>query len=167
MSHLTLDHDEKLRLVTRRYFPTLLAHMIGAFFVVIMPFFLMFPLFSYGRLGVAFFAYCVAVGLLLFVRTIVMWNFNTLLITTKRVIKTKQKGFFDRTVSEMLLSRINDVSHRVHGVWGTMLHYGTLHIVAGNGQTVLDFHHMKDPEHAQRILNELLQQTPHEGGARA
>ena len=95
-----------------------------------------------------------------------MWNFNTLVITTKRVIKTKQKGFFDRTVSEMLISRINDVSHRVHGLWGTILHYGTLHIVAGNGQTVLDFQCVRNPEKAQRILNELLQQIPHEVGAK-
>ncbi|OGL84672.1 hypothetical protein A3H11_02825 [Candidatus Uhrbacteria bacterium RIFCSPLOWO2_12_FULL_47_10] len=166
MKHLMLDADEKVRLITRRYFLTLISHLLAAFFVIVMPFFLLFPLFSYGWIGISFFIYCVAVGVLLFARTLVMWNFNTLVITTKRVIKTKQKGFFDRTVSEMLISRINDVSHRVHGLWGTILHYGTLHIVAGNGQTVLDFQCVRNPEKAQRILNELLQQIPHEVGAK-
>lgn len=137
-----------------------------AFFLLAMPFFLMFPLFSYGWWGMVFFIYCVLVGLLVLLKIFVMWNFNTLLITNKRVIKTKQRGFFDRTISEMLISRINDVSHRLHGFWAMVFHFGTLHIVAGNGQTVLDFPHMKNPETAQRILNALLQRIPHDGGAK-
>lgn len=165
-SHLNLDKDEKLLLVSRRYFLTLVWEVAVAFFLISMPFFLMFPLFSYGRLGLGFFIYAVLVGILVLVKIFVMWNFNTLIISSKRVIKTKQKGFFDRTVSEMQVSRINDVSHRIHGIWGTALHYGTLHIVAGNGQTVLDFPHMKNPERAQRILNEILQKIPHESGGK-
>lgn len=165
-SHLELDHDEKLLWITRRYFFTLIWELLVAFFLIIMPFFLLFPLFSWGRWGIIFFIYSVVVGLLVLVKLFVMWNFNTLMITTKRVLKTKQRGFFDRTVSEMLISRVNDVSHRIQGFWGTILHYGTLHIVAGNGQTVLDFLHMKNPEQAQRILNELLQKVPQESGAR-
>ena len=158
--------DEKILMISRRYFLTLLWEVVVAGFLLVMPFFLMFPLFSYGRLGIGFFIYCVAVGLLVIIKIFVLWHFNTLTITTKRVIKTRQKGFFDRTVSEMLLSRINDVAHHVRGFAATLFHYGTLHIVAGNGQTVLDFPHMKNPERAQRILNELLQKIPHEGGAK-
>ena len=165
-SHWNFDRDEKLLLITRRYFFTLLWELAVAFFLIIMPFFLMFPLFAWGLWGIVFFVYAVAVGFLVLLKLFVMWNFNTLMITTKRVLKTKQRGFFDRTVSEMLISRINDVSHRIHGFWGTVLHYGTLHIVAGNGQTVLDFPCMKNPERAQRILNELLQKVPHEKGAK-
>ena len=165
-TNLTLDHDEKILLITRRYFLTLMWEVLAAFFLIGMPFFLMFPFFSYGFWGVGFFIYSIAVGLLVLLKMFVMWNFNTLLITSKRVIKTKQRGFFDRTISEMLISRINDVSHRIHGFWATLFHFGTLHIVAGNGQTVLDFPHMKNPEQAQQILNELLQKIPHEAGAK-
>ena len=166
MKHLNLDKDEKLLLISRRYFLTLLWEVGVAFFLIVMPVFLMFSLFSYGRPGVGFFIYCVAVGLLVLLKLLIMWNFNTLIITSKRVLKTRQKGFFDRTISEMLISRINDVSHHISGVWATMFHFGTLHIVAGNGQTVLDFPYMKNPERAQRILNELLQKTPHETGGK-
>lgn len=167
MKQLHMDQDEKVLLVTRRYFLTLLWEVAVAFFLIVMPFFLMFPLFAWGRWGVAFFVYSVAVGAVVLLKIFVMWRFNTLMITSKRVIKTKQKGFFDRTISEMLISRINDVSHRVHGIWATAFHFGTLHIVAGNGQTVLDFEHMKDPQQALRILGELLQKVIHDGGARA
>src|SRR3989338_966681 len=160
--HLHLDKDEKVLLISRRYFFTLVWELLVAFFLIVMPFFLMFPLFSYGRFGIGFFIYAVVVGILVLFKLLIMWNFNTLIITTKRVIKTRQKGFFDRTISEMLISRVNDVSHHIRGVWATMFHYGTLHIVAGNGQTVLDFPHMKNPESAQKILNELLQKVPPE-----
>lgn len=162
MKRLNLDADEKVLLVSRRYFLTLWHHVFVAFVLIVMPFFLMFPLFSWGKWGIAFFIYSIAVGILEFLKTLIMWHFNTLTITSKRVIKTKQKGFFDRRVSEMLLSRINDVSHHIKGLWGTLFRYGTLHIVAGNGDTVLDFQHMKNPGKALRILNALLQEIPHE-----
>ncbi|KKU12710.1 MAG: hypothetical protein UX17_C0040G0003 [Parcubacteria group bacterium GW2011_GWC2_45_7] len=87
-----------------------------------------------------------------------------MIITTKRVVKIRQVGFFDRTVSEMLLSRINDVSHRIRGFWSTIFHYGTLHIVAGNGETVLDFEYMQNPGKALKILNGLLQRLPSDDG---
>ena len=159
-THLNLDQDEKILLISRRYFLTLLGHVLLAFFLIFMPFFLMFPLFALGSWGILFFLYCVLVGVLLFLQTMVMWHFNTLVITTKRVIKTRQKGFFDRRVSEMLILRINDVSHHIKGLGGTVFRYGTLHIVAGNGDTVLDFQHMKSPGRALRILNRLLQELP-------
>lgn len=167
MKHLNLDADEKVLLISRRYFLTLVWEVLVAFFLIVMPFFLMFPLFAYGSLGVGFFFYAVAVGLLVLLKLFVMWNFNTLIITTKRVIKTRQKGFFDRTISEMLISRINDVAHHIRGVWATMFHYGTLHIVAGNGQTILDFPHMRNPEAAQKILNDLLQKISPEQHSKA
>lgn len=167
MSQLNLDQDERVLLITRRYFLTLLWEVAVAFFLIVMPFFLMFPLFSYGRLGLWFFIYSIAVGVLVLIKIMVMWHFNTLTITTKRVIKTKQKGFFDRAVFDMPISRVNDVSRRIHGFFGTLFHFGTLHIVAGNGQTILDFEHMHNPGQATRILSELLQKAPHEGGAKA
>lgn len=166
-SHLNLDRDEKVLLISRRYFLTLLWEVILAFLLIVMPFFLMFPLFSWGHWGLVFFIYSIAVGLLVLLKIYIVWNFNTLVITSKRVIKTQQRGFFDRRVSEMLLSRINDVSHHIRGFWGTLLRFGTLHIVAGNGDTVLDFKHMKSPGRALRILNKLLQEIPHESSGKA
>lgn len=164
--NLNPDPDEKVLLTTRRYFLTLIHQMVIAFFLIVMPFFLMFPLFSWGRVGKIIFLYSIIVGVLLLLKMLVLWHFNTLVITSKRVIKTRQKGFFDRRVSEMLLSRINDVSHHVRGVWSTLFKFGTLHIVAGNGETVLDFPHMKDPGRALRILNTLLQDIPQETATR-
>lgn len=158
MKGLNLDPGEQVLLVTRRYFFTLLHWIFVAFFLIVMPFFLLFPLFAWGKWGIAFFIYSIAVGLLLFLKIYVVWNFNTLVITNKRVIKTRQHGFFDRKVFEMLISRINDVSHHIKGVWGTIFRYGVLHIVAGNGETVLDFASMKNPGKALRILNNLLQE---------
>ena len=166
-SHLNLDPGEKILLVSRRYFPTLLWEVVLAFFLLIVPFFLMFPLFFWGKWGIGFFIYCIAVGFLVLIKIYIVWNFNTLTITSKRVIKTKQRGFFDRRVSEMLISRVNDVSHHIKGFGGTLLRYGTLHIVAGNGDTVLDFAHMKNPGRALRILNQLLQDLPHDPSGKA
>lgn len=167
MQELNLDEDEKVLLMTRRYFLTLMHWVVIAFFLIVMPFFLLFPLFAWGRWGLALFIYSIVVGLLLLLKIFIVWHFNTLVITNKRVIKTKQHGFFDRRVFEMLISRINDVSHHIKGIGGTIFRYGILHIMAGNGETILDFHHMKNPGQALRILNNLLQEVNEDWDAEA
>src|SRR3989338_8882740 len=112
-SHFVLDKDEKVLFITRRYFFTFFWQLFLAFFLVVMAFFLMFPLFAWGRLGVALFIYCIVVGLIVFCKMYVLWRCNILMITTTRVIKTVQHGFFDQQISEILIPRISDVSYRV------------------------------------------------------
>ena len=50
------------------------------------------------------------------------------IITEERIIATEQKGLFNREVSELRLSRIQDVSCVVKGFFPTIFKYGSIHV---------------------------------------
>lgn len=158
-SRFVLDHDEKVLFLARHHWAIFFGHMVLVLFLIVMPFFLMFPLFGWGRWGMIFFGYSIFVGLLVFLRTYIVWNVTTLMITNKRVVKTTQTGFFDTQVSEMMIARINDVSHRIKGFWGTLMHYGTLRLIGSNQDAALEFTAMRHPERARKILATILQKN--------
>ncbi len=165
MKPLTLDSDEKILFLSHQHWAIFFWRIVLVVFLIVMPFFLMFPLFAWGRLGIALFVYSIAVGVLVLLRTYVVWHLTTLVITNKRVFKTAQSGFFDTQVSEMMLSRINDVSHRIKGFWGTLMRYGTLRTVGSNRDVAFEFTAMRDPERARKILATLLHAPASAGNA--
>ncbi|OGZ95886.1 MAG: hypothetical protein A2847_01910 [Candidatus Sungbacteria bacterium RIFCSPHIGHO2_01_FULL_50_25] len=53
---------------------------------------------------------------------------DTWIITTKRIIDVEQHGLFSREVSEIPLSRVQDITIEVHGIIETLLGFGTIRI---------------------------------------
>lgn len=49
-------------------------------------------------------------------------------ITNQRILDIEQKGFFSREVSEIPISRVQDVTIEVHGIIRTLLGYGTIRL---------------------------------------
>lgn len=60
--------------------------------------------------------------------SLTMYTLDVWIVTNKRIIDSTQHGFFNRTVSELHLNRIQDISVNVRGVIETFLHFGDLHI---------------------------------------
>jgi hypothetical protein len=50
------------------------------------------------------------------------------IVTNNRIISINQKALFSRTVGELKLSRVQDVTCEVHGFFATILHYGDIHV---------------------------------------
>ena len=59
---------------------------------------------------------------------ITMYLLDTWIVTDHRLLDNEQHGFFSRTLSEMNLSKIQDVSVEVKGLIPTFLNYGNLEI---------------------------------------
>ena len=53
---------------------------------------------------------------------------DVLIVTDERVLHIDQHGPFSRTVSDLRLSRIQDVSIEQHGLLPTLIHFGDIHI---------------------------------------
>lgn len=51
---------------------------------------------------------------------------NVWIITTTRIVKIRQYGFFSREVSSFLLSHIQDVTTSIDGLFATLLDYGSV-----------------------------------------
>ncbi len=53
---------------------------------------------------------------------------NTWVLTDRRIVDIKQRGYFNREVSSLLLNRVQDVTTDVEGVLPSMLDIGTIRV---------------------------------------
>ncbi len=119
-------------------------------------FFFMFELFSWGSIGVAFFLAIIATGLFYGGREFYIWYFNAFIITSQRIVDIDQRGFFNKTVSEVDTQKILDISYAVKGFWQTILKLGTIKIQA-SGATLL-LQNIKDVSKVNQLLVDLIRQ---------
>jgi len=50
------------------------------------------------------------------------------IVTNQRIVDISQGGFFKRQISELHLHQVQDVNASADGLWGTLLHFGDVHI---------------------------------------
>jgi hypothetical protein len=153
--------DEERVVGVIRHYPLVYAfRMFVALTLVSAPFFFMIPLFSLRPLGLPVgpivFALSILVGLYLALRSFMVWYWNAFVLTNLRVIDVDQRGLFDRTVSEAVYDRIQDVSYHVKGVWGTMLRYGTIIVQTAGATTNLELYYVHDPKEIHHVITELM-----------
>ena len=79
----------------------------------------------------------VFLGLLFFFYQWIGWFFSIFIITNDRVRQIKQKGLFNRSVIDVSLENVQNVSYNVPGVSGSMFGYGTIVLQTQVGDLVL------------------------------
>jgi uncharacterized membrane protein YdbT with pleckstrin-like domain len=77
---------------------------------------------------------------------ITMYLLDVWIVTDKRIIDSTQKGFFDRTVSELRISRVQNISVKVVGPIETFLHFGDLEIQTAGSSDMFNFSQIPYPE---------------------
>lgn len=142
-------------MIVRRYGLTFFWQWILIFFLFVVPFFFMFWLFNHSWWGQALFFIPVACGFFALIRLIFIWKKNVLIITTHRIVDIDQRGFFDKIISDVPYSQIEDVSGRIKGFWGTIFRYGSLQIQTGNGKVQIVVDRIKQPVYLQQDINEM------------
>ena len=152
---IKLKEKEKIVFIIRRYGLTFFWSWILVFVLFVVPFFFMFWLFNHSWWGQALFFIPVVVGVFILIKTIFIWKKNILVITTHRVVDIDQRGFFDKEVSDVPYSQIEDVSGRIKGFWGTIFRYGNLQIQTGNSNVQIVVEKIKQPVYLQQEINEL------------
>jgi len=91
-------------------------------------------------------------GLLLFFYHWISWYFSVFIVTDQRLRQITQKGFFNRSVIDLGLSKIQNISYNVPGLSATMFGFGTLVVQTQVGDLFLD-----KVEHPEKIYNALSQ----------
>lgn len=77
------------------------------------------------KLGVS--VYYLSVWLFFFA-AFIDYYLDVWIVTNERIINIEQKGIFARTVSELKLYNIQDVTSEIKGIIPTMLHFGNVYI---------------------------------------
>ena len=78
------------------------------------------------------------------------WYFSVFIVTDQRLRQITQKGFFNRSVIDLGISKIQNISYNVPGFTASILGFGTMVVQTYVGDLYLD-----KIEHPSKTYNKL------------
>jgi len=159
---LTLTAGEQLVLLVRQSPVQLVRSAAVPTVIIIAAFFMLFPLFAQGTVGIIIFAAMVTAGTLWLVRAFIVWYYRTLTITTKRIIDVDQQKLFNKPVSEVPLEKIQDVFYRVRGVGQTLSRAGNVSLILDDKKPRIEAQNVSQPQKIQQLILQLRSETLHD-----
>lgn len=156
--------DEEVTRVLRRH-PIILAPLISVLVLLLLaPFIILWLIWQNPELmanpvimpiivmgGSIFFLY----AWLFIFQHFVDYYLDAWIVTNKRVLNIETHGLFSRTVSELRLHRVQDVTSIVKGFWHTMFNFGDMEIQTAGEKTRFIFEQIPDPNAISKIVIEL------------
>jgi membrane protein YdbS with pleckstrin-like domain len=164
---LQLKDGEKIRAVIRRHVATLIPALFLALVLIVVPFFLLFPLFGWGIPGAILFFFAVLAGIVIAVRAMLLWDADVLIVTTMRLVDVDQQGLLTRTVSEAAYGAIQDVSWKRAGLADTLFRMGSVKIQTASASSIIHAKGVSQPETVYELINELRHDAPAVGSVAA
>ncbi|MCR4278788.1 MAG: PH domain-containing protein [bacterium] len=157
--------DEKILLVLRRHWFVLIPLCLSVATVLLLPPFAFFgiryasPTFFLNPVLTPLFV----LGLSIFVLFAILFLYqqyldyylDTWVVTDQRILNIEQHGLFARTVSELRLFRIQDVTAEIHGFLHTMFNYGDVHIQTAGETQRFEFEEIEDPNTVAKMVLDL------------
>jgi len=97
--------------------------------------------------------------------TLFIWNFFFILwldyyldawiVTNERIINIEQRGFFMRNVSELKLTKVQDVTSEIIGVIPTLLDYGNIYVQTAGEKERFTFYQIPNPNYVKNTIVQL------------
>lgn len=110
-------------------------------------------------------AYIMALWFYLFY-ALTMYTLDYWIITSERIVDSKQMGFFNRRISELSIHMIQDISVKLVGLIPTMLNFGTVEVQTAAEQRNFLFDQIPKPQIAKDKIMEIIEATEDELGPR-
>ncbi|MFA6526562.1 MAG: PH domain-containing protein [Candidatus Buchananbacteria bacterium] len=118
-----------------------------------------YPQIVENQILTAFFsAACFSYYLFVLMFSLFIWMTNYLdvwTVTTGRIISRRQNGLFSRTVSELELYRVQDITSEQKGFLPTVLNYGDLYIQSAGEQERFVYRNIANPTGMARTIQKL------------
>ena len=92
--------------------------------------------------------------LLFFFAQFIDFYLDVWILTNDRIVDIEQFGLFSRTISELDLFQIQDVTTDVHGFFHTFFHFGDVSVKTASTNVNVNFYNIPNPN---KIRHELLQ----------
>ncbi|MBI4427250.1 MAG: PH domain-containing protein [Candidatus Magasanikbacteria bacterium] len=80
------------------------------------------------------------------------------IVTNDRIVDIEQHGLFSRTISELDLYNIQDVTVETSGFFATMFKYGNLYVKTSSDNSQIIFRDIPSPNEVRQALIELAEQ---------
>jgi hypothetical protein len=94
---------------------------------------------------------------LFFISSFVDYYLDAWIITTERVLNVEQNSLFSRTVSELDLARVQDVTSDISGVLPTILGYGYVYVQTAGEKERFTFEQISHPHEIRKRILELVE----------
>jgi len=104
--------------------------------------------------------------------TLFIWNLFFILwidfyldawiVTNERIINVNQKGFFNRDISELKLTKIQDVTSEIIGVVPTLLKYGNIYVQTAGEKERFVFFQIPNPNEVKNTIVQLQEREQRE-----
>ncbi len=86
---------------------------------------------------------------------IIDYYFDTWIITNERILEVDQKRLFNRTVSELKLIKIQDITSEVPGIIATLVGYGNISLQSAGEMERFEFKQVPHPVETRKIIVDL------------
>lgn len=93
---------------------------------------------------------------LFFITTFVDYYLDAWIVTTRRVVNVEQHDLFHRTISELDLSRVQDVTSDVKGIIPSIFNYGNVHVQSAGSLERFVFEEIPHPHDVRKKLLEFV-----------
>ncbi|MBU4421967.1 PH domain-containing protein [Candidatus Parcubacteria bacterium] len=150
-----LKDGEEILLVVRQTPVAFSSAFLIGLFLFLLPFFFLFPLFSWGKIGMVIFFILLGGAILFALYELINWYFNCGIITSLRVIDIDQKGLFNRIVSEVPYYKIDDVSYNIKGIKQSMFRYGNVVVAIRGYRSSVTLRNVAKPAMIQELVLEV------------
>ncbi|MBU1180087.1 hypothetical protein KJ885_04030 [Patescibacteria group bacterium] len=150
-----LKDGEDILLIVRQTPIAFSGSILLSLLLFLLPFFLLFPLFSWGKWGVVIFCILLGFAILFSLYRFIDWYFNCGIITNMRVIDIDQTGLFDRIISEVPYYKIDDVSYHMKGLRQTMFRYGNVVVAIRGYRSSVTLQNITRPWLVQELILEV------------
>jgi len=90
--------------------------------------------------------------LLFFYTEFIIFYLDIWIVTNDRIVDIEQLGLFSRSISELDLFRIQDVTSDTHGVIATIFKYGVVTVKTASSNVHIVFKNVKNPDKIREDL---------------
>ncbi|MEI6288599.1 MAG: PH domain-containing protein [bacterium] len=155
LRRISLQEGEQAEILIRQSLWAWSGFIFLAIFLIIAPFFFIYPLFHYGWLGVLIFFILLFLGIIIALNMYVSYFFTVFVMTNMRIIDFDQRGFTQNIATQVLYNKIEDITFESKGLANFLLGTGKVDISFwGNKKMKLRLFFVKNP---QSIAGELVE----------
>ncbi|MFH1509024.1 MAG: hypothetical protein ABIE68_02580 [bacterium] len=149
-----LKPEEEVIIVIRKHWASIIISFIKVFVIWII-LAVLTPLAFQQVMGIFLFFFVLSISLGYVTYHWITWYFDIFIITNLRIIDVDQHTIFRRTVSEVTLENIQDVTYEITGFVSATFNYGIVKVQSASAIPSIQMEYVKDPKQTQELISKL------------
>lgn len=93
--------------------------------------------------------------------TLTMYVMDIWIVTNQRIIDSTQQGFFNRTISEISLGNIQDMTTSITGLVPTTMNFGDVEVQSAGAVEHFRFRQVPNPQNIKDIISKAVADYKH------